>query len=160
MSSEHSGILSRNRSFLIKCVNAAAVVGVVVAYNTWAYGVLANDMAVTARMEEEAEAARAASDVRGPYATDGDFSGSAQGYGGTVTTSVTIENGYIIGIDAIEHSGETEAYFEQAESLIQDILETQGTNVDTVSGATFSSAAIINGTNEALKASGVAGAGE
>ncbi len=160
MSSKQAGLLSRNRNFLIKFLNAAVVVSVVLTYNTWAMNAAAADAAVTAQMEADAQAARAASDARGPYATDGTFTGSAQGYGGTVTTQVVIENGYIASVEVIDHAGETEAYFSQAEGLTEKIVSAQGTNVDAVSGATFSSAGIINGVNEALNASGVAQGGE
>ncbi len=160
MSSKQPGLLSRNRNFLIKCLNAAVVLSAVLAYNAWATNAAAGDAAVTAQMEADARAARAASDARGPYATDGTFTGSAQGYGGTVTTQVVIENGYIASVEVVDHVGETEAYFSQAEGLTEKILATQGTNVDVVSGATFSSAGIINGVNEALEASGVAQGGE
>jgi len=160
MSNMKRGILSDNRNFLIKCVNAVAVAGALIGYNVWATNAAAADAAVTARMEADAQAARAASDARGPYATDGAFTGSAQGYGGTVTTQVVIENGYISSVEVIDHAGETEAYFSQAEGLAEKIVSAQGTNVDAVSGATFSSAGIINGVNEALTASGVAQGGE
>ncbi len=160
MSSKQAGLLSRNRNFLIKFLNAAVVLSAVLTYNTWATNAAAADAAVTAQMEADAQAARAASDARGPYATDGTFTGSAQGYGGTVTTQVVIENGYIASVEVIDHAGETEAYFSQAEGLTEKIVSAQGTNVDAVSGATFSSAGIINGVNEALNASGVAQGGE
>ncbi len=160
MSSKQPGLLSRNRNFLIKCLNAAVVLSCVLAYNAWAINAADTDAAVTARMETDARAARTASGARGPYATDGTFTGSAQGYGGTVTTQVVIENGYIASVEVVDHAGETEAYFAQAEGLTEKIVAAQGTNVDAVSGATFSSAGIINGVNEALKASGVAQGGE
>lgn len=160
MSKQWPGLLSRNRNFLIKCVNAVVVAGIVLTYNVWATNAAAADAAVTAQMEADAQAARAASDARGPYATDGTFTGSAQGYGGAVTTQVVIENGYIASVEVVDHAGETEAYFAQAEGLTDKIVAAQGTNVDAVSGATFSSAGIINGVNEALKTSGVAQGGE
>ncbi|MFR7670946.1 MAG: FMN-binding protein [Collinsella sp.] len=50
------------------------------------------------------------------------------------------------------------AYFAQAEGLTQTICDAQGTNVDTVSGATFSSAGILNAVNAALEQSNAGGA--
>ena len=160
MSNKQPGLLSRNRNFLIKCFNAALVIAVVLAYNTWAINAAAADAATQAQMDADAAAAREEAGAHGPYATDGVFTGSAQGYGGTVTTQVTIEGGYITDVQVVDHSGETDAYFEQASVLEGRIWAAQGTNVDTVSGATFSSAGIINGVNAALAQSGVYGAGE
>ena len=97
------------------------------------------------------------SQTRGAYDTDGTFEGSAQGYGGTVTCRVTIENGYIESVEVTDHAGETPAYFAQAEGLTQTICDAQGTNVDTVSGATFSSAGILNAVNAALEQSNAGG---
>ena len=44
------------------------------------------------------------------------------------------------------------------DSLTQTICDAQGTNVDTVSGATFSSAGILNAVNAALEQSNAGGA--
>ena len=160
MSNSPAELLANNKNFLIKLVNAAVIAVVILFYNGWAAGAAANDAAVTAQMEADAQAARAASSSHGPYATDGTFSGSAQGYGGTVTTQVVIQNGYITSVEVIDHAGETEAYFAQAQALTEKIVTSQGTAVDAVSGATFSSAGINNGVNEALLASGIAQDGE
>ena len=50
-------------------------------------------------------------------------------------------------------AGEKEdaAYFDAASSLLDTILEEQSTDVDTVSGATFSSNGIIHATEDALR---------
>ena len=45
----------------------------------------------------------------------------------------------------------------QAEGLISDIISTQSTNVDAVSGATYSSRGIINAVRAALKQAAVNG---
>ena len=47
-------------------------------------------------------------------------------------------------------SGEDSAYLSQAEGVINSIISAQSTDVDTVSGATFSSTGIINAVNDAL----------
>ena len=48
------------------------------------------------------------------------------------------------------HQGEDSAYLSQAESVIDSILSAQSTDVDTVSGATFSSTGILNAVDDAL----------
>lgn len=94
--------LWRNRNFYLKAVNAAAVVAIVAGYSSWAA------QAAEADARTQAEAVQAErSQTRGAYDTDGTFEGSAQGYGGTVTCRVTIENGYIESVEVTDHAGET-----------------------------------------------------
>lgn len=81
---------------------------------------------------------------------DGTYTGSAQGFGGQVQVNVTIEKGKISDIEITSASGEDSAYLSMAKKVINRIIESQDTDVDTVSGATFSSTAIINGVAEAL----------
>ena len=160
MRSAYAERLACRRVWHTKLVSAVAVVAAVAAYASWAAGAASADAAVRAQMKADEEAARAASSERGPYATDGVFTGTAQGYGGSVTTQVTVENGYITAVEVVEHSGETEAYFSQAEPLTDAVVEAQTTAVDTVSGATFSSAGILNGATEALQQSNAGQGGE
>ncbi len=80
---------------------------------------------------------------------DGTYTGGAQGYSGTVTVSVKVENRTITAIDIISQS-DTESYFERAKGVIRTILVNQTVNVDAVSGATFSSNGIIGAVKNAL----------
>ena len=137
-----------NRNFILKAVNVCAIGAIVVGFNSWA----TQTQAAEAQAKEQAQQ-EARSGERGPYAADGTFTGTAQGYGGPITSQVTIENGYIAKVEIVDHAGETPAYYAQAERLTQDIVDAQTTTVDTVSGATFSSAGILNSTTQALEAS-------
>jgi len=81
---------------------------------------------------------------------DGIFSASAYGYDGDIDVTITVENGCIISIEAISHE-EDLSYFENAKDIvIQQIIETQSPEVDCVSGATFSSKAIMKAVEKAL----------
>ena len=83
------------------------------------------------------------------------YSVVAQGYGGDVELDVIINDGEIMAINIIEHS-ETEGLGDEAmEETIAAIREAQSVDVDTVSGATLSSEAIINGVIQALEDGGV-----
>ena len=144
----------RNRGFIVKAVSTACVAAVLCWYSGWA----AQTAAADAATQEKIDAAQR-STQRGPYATDGTFTGSAQGYGGTVTSEVVIKNGYIESARLVDGSSETAAYLSQAKRLYDDVVSAQSTSVDTVSGATFSSAGILNGLTQALSASN-AGGGE
>jgi len=64
---------------------------------------------------------------------------------------VTVENGTISEIEITSADGEDKAYLSMAEDIIPKIIEAQSADVDTVSGATFSSTGIRDAVSEALK---------
>ena len=86
----------------------------------------------------------------------GEYEGSATGYDdGTVTVKVTIskdsEGNTIINDLVATGEKQTKTYWENALAVVDDIKKNNGTeNVDTVSGATMSSRAIIEATDAAL----------
>lgn len=84
---------------------------------------------------------------------DGIYTGSGAGFGGTIRVEVTISDGKMIKIDDVSHAGETPSYYKRASAIIPEILKAQTPNVDTVSGATYSSSgireAVINALNKA-----------
>ena len=81
---------------------------------------------------------------------DGVYTGSASGYKGTTTVQVTVENGYITDVEVISTDDDREFFAMAESSIIAGILSTQSTDVDTVTGATFSSNAILNAVSDAL----------
>ena len=81
---------------------------------------------------------------------DGTYTGSAQGYSGTTTVTVTVQGGKITEITVDSH-GDTESYLDSAKGVIPSVIENQSTDVDAVSGATYSSWGIINAVADALK---------
>ena len=80
---------------------------------------------------------------------NGTFSGSGEGFEGTITVSVSIENDKITGISVVS-SSDDEPYWSEGKAVISRILSAQSANVDTVSGATFSSGGIIEAVRAAL----------
>lgn len=86
----------------------------------------------------------------GPY-QDGSYTGTAQGFGGDVTVTVTVEGGYITALHVDDASGEDAAYFSMAEDILDDIMAAQSAEVDTISGATFSSTGLKNAVAAALE---------
>ncbi len=87
---------------------------------------------------------------------DGIYEGTGTGFGGEMKAQVTIREGKIAAIEILENK-DGSSYMEKASALIDTILSTQSTNVDTVSGASYSSAGIIQAVRNALsKASGSA----
>ncbi|MDO4557173.1 MAG: FMN-binding protein [Lachnospiraceae bacterium] len=83
--------------------------------------------------------------------TDGTYEGTGTGFGGEVTVSVTVAEGKITGVEVISAPNEDAAYLETAKEVTDKILEAQSAQVDTISGATFSSTGIIEGTKAALE---------
>jgi uncharacterized protein with FMN-binding domain len=81
---------------------------------------------------------------------DGTYAGTGVGYVGDITVEVTIKSGKIAKIEVTKHN-EDQPYMSDAMKLIKNIIKVQSTNVDTVSGATYSSKGIIAAVKDALK---------
>lgn len=86
-----------------------------------------------------------ASETSGQFA-DGVYTGTGNGFRGATNVTVTVENGEITDITVNSYSDDDQ-FFSRAESgVISSIIKSQSTDVDAVSGATFSS----NGIKEAV----------
>ena len=84
---------------------------------------------------------------------DGVYYGSAKGYGGEIKVKVTVSNGKISDIKVENHS-ETPEYYDRCSGIIPNIISSQSTDVDGVSGATFTSNGIKSAVANALKNAG------
>lgn len=82
---------------------------------------------------------------------DGTYTGAGTGFkGGTTKVSVTISDGKITNIETVSHD-DTFSYYERTINTITDeILSTQSTSVDVVSGATYTSMGITEAVEDAL----------
>ena len=100
---------------------------------------------ILAAQEAEAEA-----DADASAWIDGTYSGSGDGFGGEIEVSVTIEDDVIVDITIVSADGEDDSYLETALDIVEDILSAQSTDVDTITGATFSSTGIRTAVEEAL----------
>ena len=91
----------------------------------------------------------ASKDSKGIY-KPGEYSGNAEGYGGVIDVKVTVNEDKITGLKA-EGLSETEGIGSQAvEQLPARIVEKNGTDVEVVSGATYTSKGLIAATEAAL----------
>ncbi len=81
---------------------------------------------------------------------DGTYQGSAAGYHGDTSVSVTVENGYITAVDVLSTGDDAEFFGQAKASIIPAIIRAQSVGVDTVSGATFSSNGLIGAVKAAL----------
>ncbi len=82
---------------------------------------------------------------------DGTYEGTAEGFGGPITVTVTVSDGKLADITVTEASGEDGTFLDMGKEVISRILDAQSTDVDSVSGATFSSGGIRQAAEEALK---------
>ena len=87
--------------------------------------------------------------------TDGVYEAEAAGYDGTVTVTVTIEGGKITDISGSSTESDLWYFDKCKNTVISEILEAQDTDVDAVSGATYSSNGIKNAVQKALIEAGL-----
>ena len=86
---------------------------------------------------------------------DGIYTAEAMGFEGQITVQVTVAEDKITDITILSAEDEEE-YLSRAKQVIPAILEGQSPNVDTVSGATYSSTGILNAVKLALAKAAVA----
>ena len=90
---------------------------------------------------------------------DGTYTGSGTGFSGPITVQVVIEGGKITDITIVSTTDDS-PYIDNASALLKTIIATQSTNVDTVSGATYSSVGLISAVRDALQKAGGSSAGD
>lgn len=98
----------------------------------------------TTKSEEQEQAVKGSFDL-----TDGVYKGTGTGYAGEITVAVQIKDKQIVAIDILSSSDDA-AFFKRAQAVIDKIIEGQTLEVDTVSGATYSSRGIISAVKNAL----------
>lgn len=108
----------------------------------------------TSESESDSSLAEIAA-VQDAYAyKDGTYYGTGKGFAGTMKVKVDISGGKIASISIVS-TKDGDSYVKSASSLLDTIVEKQSTNVDTVSGATFSSRGIIAAVRSALSQAAV-----
>ena len=86
------------------------------------------------------------------YLSDGTYTGSGMGFRGETTVEVTVDSGVITNIEITAASDDAEYLNKASGTIISEIVAGQSTDVDTVSGATYSSNGIISAVENALSA--------
>lgn len=139
------------REFWVRLVSMLAIVGVLLGYNS----------VLDVRAKED-EIARLSAQVAGNGQSDsenggsknykdGTYTGEADGFGGTIRVEVKIEKSKIAEINVISAEKEDGAYLSMAKDIIPKIIDAQSADIDTISGATFSSTGIKNASEQALE---------
>lgn len=140
-------------AFWIKTCNLLVLAALIFGYNAVLHSRSQEETITKLQNEltqqETEDSAASDAEAASPYA-DGTYTGKAQGYGGTVSVAVTIQDGTITDVAIVSAKQEDTAYFDAAKDVIDEILEAQTTAVDTVSGATFSSNGILHAVADAL----------
>lgn len=140
-------------TFWIKTCNLLVLAALIFGYNAVLHSRSQEETITKLQNEltqqETEDSAASDAEAASPYA-DGTYNGEAQGYGGTVSVAVTIQEGTITDVAIVSAKQEDAAYFDAAKGVIDEILEAQTTEVDTVSGATFSSNGVLHAVADAL----------
>lgn len=90
-----------------------------------------------------------------PAGVSGEFAGTAKGFAGDVTVTITLENSQIAGV-AIVGASETEGIGSKAIELMgAQMAETGSIAVDTMAGATLTSNAVLTAAEAAIVAAGL-----
>ena len=84
---------------------------------------------------------------------DGVWQGEGKGYLGNITVEVTVAQGKIEDIKIVSNSDDPDYFSGAAAVITKKIMGQQNTEVDTVSGATYSSQGILEAVEHALAAS-------
>lgn len=85
---------------------------------------------------------------------DGTYEGTGTGFRGNTTVSVTVSAGIITDIKIISTNDDSQYIHKAFRQIRSDIITTQTPNVDTVSGATYSSNGVIEAVSNALAEAG------
>ena len=125
--------------FFIRMLNVLMIITVCVVYHN------------IASVRAEKEMAIQAENNQGESWNDGVYEGSGQGFGGEIVVNVTIKKGSISDIQIKEAKSEDAAYLDNAKKIITVMVKNQTAEVDTASGATYSSKGIIAAVKNALE---------
>lgn len=139
------------REFWMRLVSILVIVGMILGYNS-TLDAREKDEKI-AKLNAQIESSDGLDDQNtgaGSY-KDGTYTGEADGFGGTVEVEVKVKKQKITEVNVISAEGEDGSYLSMAEDIIPKIVDAQSAEVDTISGATFSSTGIKNATKQALE---------
>lgn len=94
--------------------------------------------------------AEESTDISAAY-KDGVYKGTGKGFRGNISAEVTVKNGLIDDITIVSADDDKEFLNRASSGVIPRIISAQSVDVDTVSGATFSSKGIIEAVANALE---------
>lgn len=146
------------KTFVVRVVNLVIITGLILGYNTVLIGRAQNEQIAmlnaeleTAKLFQQTMIRAEAAELECSAYNDGVYYGEAEGFGGRVAVDVTISEGKITDIAIVSAEHEDGAYLTMAEDIVPAIIKQQSAEVDTISGATYSSEGIKNAVEQALE---------
>lgn len=145
------------KNFLFRLINIIFIVIIIIFYNQFVF--LQNELSkanetieTIAEMQTSTQVVSTQDKIiQNAKYKDGVYEGDGKGFGGKISLRVMVENDMIKTIEVISAKNEDAAYFDMAKVLFETIIEKQDSQVDAVSGATFSSNGIIEAVEQALE---------
>lgn len=141
------------KEFWIRVVSLVAIVMLLLGYNSVLTAREKDDEIARLKAQVESSEGSTEESAESGY-KDGTYEGEAEGFGGPISVSVTVEDGKVTEVNILSAEKEDGAYLAMAKDIIPTIIEQQTWDVDTISGATFSSTGIKNATQQALEKAG------
>lgn len=138
------------REFWMRLVSVLVIAGMILGYNSVLEAREKDEKIAKLNAQIENVDSEEQNTDEGSY-KDGTYTGEAEGFGGTVAVEVTVKKQKITAVDITSAEGEDGSYLSMAEDIIPEILDAQSAEVDTISGATFSSTGIKNAAKQALE---------
>ena len=146
------------REFWMRLMSVVVIVGLILGYNSVLEARAKDEEIAKLNAQLEVQSSGAGSDSEsgsdsgdGAGYKDGTYTGEADGFGGTVKVEVIVKKQKIKEVNIVSADGEDGSYLTMAKDIIPKILDAQSAEVDTISGATFSSTGIKNATKQALE---------
>lgn len=141
------------KEFWIRVVSLVAIVMLLLGYNSVLTAREKDDEIARLKAQVESGEGSTEESAESGY-KDGTYEGEAEGFGGPISVSVIVEDGKVTELNILSAEKEDGAYLSMAKDIIPTIIEQQTWDVDTISGATFSSTGIKNATQQALEKAG------
>ena len=129
------------RVFIIKSVNLLIVAGILALYCINVHKVGEEKKAIAEKTDKKETIKR----ISSGNADSGD------GFGGEIKVRLTVKDNKLEKVEILSAENETKDYLESAKKILDDVIDKQSVDVDTVSGATLSSNGIISAMKDAIK---------
>ena len=139
------------KEFWVRMVSVLIVTGLIFGYNSVLEARAKEEQIAKLNAELAGGKSDGQADSSGEKYKNGTYTGEADGFGGIIEVEVKVEKHKITEVNIVSAEGEDGSYLAMAKDIIPKIVEAQNTDVDTISGATFSSTGIKNASKEALE---------
>ena len=128
------------REFWMRLMSVVVIVGLILGYNS----------VLEVRAKDE-EIAKLNAKIENTESLEDEDSKNGSYKDGTYTGEAIVKKQKIKEVNIVSADGEDGSYLTMAKDIIPKILDEQSAEVDTISGATFSSTGIKNATKQALE---------